>query len=156
MKHLFRLLLLGVILLSSCVKYEEIEINDVKLKSFEMTAPTTMKVKFSVTVDNPTKTDVSLLSFIGEICKEGSQFANVTLDEAVKAKAGSVSENELSADVRLTDPLALLTTGINMKNWDANEFTINGKAVFKNGRGIRKSVKFKDLPIDRAIKKLIN
>lgn len=155
MRYFTKLLLITILLVTSCVKYEQIQLKDVKLKSLEMPSTSMANVTFTVTIDNPTKTDISLHSFSGQLYKSDLHFADIVLIEPVTAQSGGVSENEVIANITLIDPLALLTTGINMKNWDANDFLINGKAVVRNNRGVKKSFKMKNMPINGLIKKIL-
>lgn len=151
MKRLTLVFLILLTALSGCTNYKSVNIEGVYLAGFRMENSTKATISFNIKIDNPLHTSIILESFDGVLRKDFERFAIFTLEEP--ATIGPMSNDTVKAtmEVTLCDPMSLLSMGLNIKSWKADNFTVDGKAVLKNGSGGKRTIKMKDVPLNKVM-----
>lgn len=146
MKRSLLLLLFSLLFLGGCY-YTKLEVYDVSLGKVSLVSTSKATVGLNVQMSNNAKTSVSVEGIDGVIYKEGMPFADVVLLEAASIEALSKESLGLKLGVDITNPLLLLSTGLNIRNWNIDDFTISGKITIRSGRGGKKVFNVKSMPI---------
>lgn len=152
MKRLTLLFILAILAFCGCTNYKSVNIESVNLSSFRMENSTKATVSFKITVDNPLHTSVSVASLDGVLRKNYERFATFSLDTVATVGPMTRAEEMVTINVSLCDPMSLLSMGLNIRSWKAESFTVEGKAVLKNGEGGKRAYKIKDIPLNKLIK----
>lgn len=140
--------------LLSCTKFREIDVRNIEFKGFKLLSTSSVLIDIGYDVKNPSKKDFFLERAEGLITKGGVQFATISLVDADSIKALSNESNNATFKLVLTDPLSLLSIGLDPSKWKAEEFRIDAKSFIKSSSGVRKCLKFKDLSLNSVIRKL--
>lgn len=143
-----------LIFCSSCTNYAKVDILTVGMSDFKLVSTNRAVITFKAYVNNPLNKEITLSSFDGKVFKDNSHFANVTLDGDVTIAPYERGDVYVKALVDLIDPLALLSSGLDISNWDKNTFRMDGKVSLKSTPGVKRSFKFKNVTLDQVIEKL--
>lgn len=139
--------------MSSCTNYQNIDIQQVKLKKINLQSTSNAVVEMEVVVANPANTNIYLNSFDGFLTRNGVNFAQIRLLSSDTAKARTISAPVVAFQVELLDPLTLLSMGLNISTWELSDFNINARVQVRTSSGARKQLKFKNIPLKQFIDK---
>ena len=153
MKKLFLFLLLSTLLLQGCSSYKHISLEEVEFGKMKITALTKGKVNLTLKVNNPTRSTFKVTSIDGYLENGAIEFAKVSLPEEFSVKPGTPAIAVVQLDVEVSDPLALLTSGLNLNSLKTENFTVDAYVTIKKG-GISKRLKIKDVPLRQLMEKL--
>ncbi len=153
MKRLLILTILAVFTLAGCSNYRNIRINDVDVKSFDISSSAEIEALFDVEVDNPSKTEFVVKDIECGIKYKGSPFADVVFGKPVVVPAASAGDIEVSCKVVILDPIKALSVGLNFKNIDMKNFTVDCSGTVKGGMA-KKRFEFKDIPASTIIDRI--
>ena len=153
MKKLFLFLLLSTLLLQGCSSYKQISLEEVEFGKMKITALTKGKVNLTLKVNNPTRSTFKVTSIDGYLKNGAIEFARVSLPEEFQVKPGTPATAVVQLDVEVSDPLALLTSGLSLNSLKAENFTVDAYMTIKKG-GISKRLKIKDVPLRQLMEKL--
>ncbi len=154
MKRLLFLTLLSFVLFSSCTNFSELDVKEVKLKKFKLVNTSKADVTFEYLVDNPTKTTLIITSAEGFITKKGVNFAQIGLSAPDTISPKAITYSMLTFQVDLLDPISLLSMGLNVSSWRVQDFNLDARITVKTAGGMKKILRFKDVPLERLINKL--
>lgn len=152
MKRLTLLFLFALMVISGCTNYKSVNVESVNLSGFRMENSTKATISFNLKVDNPLHTSITLESFDGILRKDYERFATFSLDEPTTIAPDTEAVVAVTMVVSLCDPMSLLSMGLNIKSWKADAFTVDGKIVLKNGSGVKRAMKVKDIQLNKMIK----
>lgn len=152
MKRFSIILLFAVLLLSGCNQYKDVRIESVKVTSVNFKKTTSATVELDVLADNPTKRTLSLPVFEGMLMKEDKEFATFQLSNEPSLAPETEGHFAVKIDLSISDPISLLTVGLNILSWSVDDFKLNGKVTIQSSTGGRKSFKFKNMPLSKVIK----
>lgn len=152
MKKIIPLLLLVFLLSAGCTDYRKISVDDVSVSSFRFNSTSSAEITLDILVDNPTRRAVSLE--VGDVVlyKEGKDFVLFELDGVPSAPPETKGAVTCLLRARVVDPLAAIAAGLNFRTWHKEDFTLSGKVVVKMEGAGKKTVKLKNIPLDRVIK----
>jgi hypothetical protein len=154
MKRLFYLLLVMTVLSTGCSKLGDVDVEEIGIKSFRLVNTSTALIELEYKINNPSGRKIILNSGEGLLKKSGTNFARVYLIEADTIIARKESVNTALFRVEILDPLSLLAMGLNVSRWQYNDFRIDVRAILKiAGRG-KRTVRFKDIPLENLAKRL--
>lgn len=139
---------------SSCTNYSKLNIMTVGLSDFRLVNTNRAVITFKAYIDNPLDKEITLTSFNGKVFKDQSHFANVMLDGDVTVLPHAREEIFIKALVDLVDPLALLSSGLDISKWDKGTFRLDGKASLKSTPGGKRNFKFRNITLDQIVEKL--
>ncbi len=151
MKRIIFLIIIFSTLLTGCTQYRKVQIENVALKSFQFKATSSARIVSVIEVENPTKYTIELKDMDAKLLKEGKVFASFTLVETSSVQPFSDTKVEVTIDAKVTDPLAVITTGLDFKNWTTEDFCIEGKMVLATDGKSKKTVKLKQTPLDTVL-----
>ena len=153
MKKLFLFLLLSALLLQGCSSYKQISLEEVEFGKMKITALTKGKVNLTLKVNNPTRSTFKVTSIDGYLKNGAIEFAKVSLPEEFLVKPGTPVTADVQLEIEVSDPLALLTSGLSLSSLKAENFIVDAYVVIKKG-GISKRLKIKDVPLRQLMEKL--
>lgn len=153
MKKLFLFLLLSTLLLQGCSSYKQISLEDVEFGKVKITALTKGKVQLTLKVHNPTRSTFKVRSIDGYLKNGAIEFAHISLPEEFLVKPGTPSKADVLLDVEVSDPLALLSSGLSLASLKGENFTVDAYVTIKKG-GISRHLKIKDVPLRQLMEKL--
>ena len=153
MKKLFLFLLLSALLLQGCSSYKQISLEEVEFGKMKITALTKGKVNLTLKVNNPTRSTFKVTSIDGYLKNGAIEFAKVSLPEEFLVKPGTPVTADVQLEIEVSDPLALLTSGLSLSSLKAENFTVDAYVTIKKG-GISKRLKIKDVPLRQLMEKL--
>lgn len=147
----FLTFILVLLFLGSCSYYKSIEVESAKLTTFKIESTSSVRVTFSLKVINDAKTSISVADISGTLYKDGNPFADVSLIDIPTIEACSTGCVPLNVKAKLINPIALLSTGLNIGKWKIDDFTVTGKLILKSGTGIRKTFKVRKMPLKKFV-----
>ncbi len=150
MRKYFILLIALTMFLSSCSNLKNIEVNDAKIESFKLVSASKSRAMLTVEVDNPSRKDIIVKHFEGEILRSGEAFADVVLLEEAVAPAKTVTAVPVKLEIILKNPLDALAMGLNFKSLDWDQFTVNAKATVKGG-ALKPTIKLNNVPLKSIV-----
>lgn len=155
MKKFLLILLAAASVLSSCAGYKQIDLEDVQMKSFKMSALTSADVTFALEVNNPTKSAFKIDGAEGIVYKDGVEFARISQvkDGIAVIEPGTPAHTDITLRVWLTDPFSAVSGGFNPKSWKLDNFKADATVWVKKGK-FSKKLKFKDMPVKELVEKL--
>ena len=153
MKKLFLFLLLSTLLLQGCSSYKQISLEEVEFGKMKITALTKGKVNLTLKVNNPTRSTFKVTSIDGYLMNGAIEFAKVSLPEEFQVKPGTPATADVQLEIEVSDPLALLTSGLSLSSLKAENFTVDAYMTIKKG-AISKRLKIKDVPLRQLMEKL--
>ncbi len=154
MKRLFYLILIATMLGTGCSKFREVDIKELSVSKFELINTTTANIEVEYIIENPSSKSFTLRSADGVLKKGGVNFANATLISADIVDPRVVSINRIKFRVELNDPLSLLSMGMNVSRWNLNDFRLDAVFVIKPSGSRSRTLKYKDIPLDRIANRL--
>ena len=153
MKKFSFILLLIAFLLQGCASYRQIELADVEFGKVRMTALTKAEVQVTLKINNPTKSVFYISDLEGSLDGAGTEFATFSLVEEVAVQPGSPSLVPARIAVEVTDPLALLAKGFNLKTLMKEDFTVDAAVQVRKGVA-KKWFRVKDIPLQELLENL--
>jgi hypothetical protein len=154
MRRITFIFLMCVVLLGSCSPVKHLAIEKIVVSEFRMESSTKANVTFDFLVGNGASYPVSLVFTEATVTKDMDLFATIALKDTVSVAPVSRGHVKVPVEITLCDPMSLLSMGLNIKNWDIDEFVVNGKMVLC-GKGKSKTVyKIKEKPLGVLLKKL--
>lgn len=152
MRKIIPLLLAVFLLAAGCTDYRKISVEDVSVSSFRFKSTSTAEIVLDVLVDNPTRRTVSLETGDLVLYKEGKDFVLFELDGVPSAPPETRGVVKFLVRARVVDPLAAIAAGLNFRTWHKEDFTLNGKIMVKMEGAGKKTVRLKNIPLERVIK----
>ncbi len=133
--------------LTGCTKMQVPVLKDVKVASFRMKGLVSAELGLVLEVDNPNSRSVSVEKLVGSLRYEnGGPVAEFVLQNPpLSAPAASASSLNAVLLVTLTDPLALLTAGNDIRNLDMDAFLIDADVSAALG-GMKKKYRLDGYP----------
>jgi len=133
--------------LTGCTKVQVPVLKDAKVASFRMKGLTSAELEIVMKVDNPNNRSVSVEKLTGSLRYEnGDPLAVFVLQNPpLSAPAASTSSLNAVLQVTLTDPLALLNSGMDFRNLDMDAFLIDADVSATLG-GIKKKFRLNGYP----------
>ena len=119
----------------------------------KITALTKGKVNLTLKVNNPTRSTFKITSIDGYLMNGAIECAKVSLPEEFQVKPGSPATADVQLEIEVSDPLALLTSGLSLNSLKTENFTVDAYMTIKKG-AISKRLKIKDVPLRQLMEKL--
>ena len=138
---------------TSCTNYRQINIMSVEVKDFKLNTTSRATVTLKAYIDNPLSKEISLLYLGGKLYKDQAHFADIEFDD-LSIEPNSKGEVFVDVTIDLIDPLALLSSGLDISKWDKDTFRVDGKAMLKSEPGGKRSFKFKNVTFNQIIERL--
>ncbi|OJV22754.1 MAG: hypothetical protein BGO30_00050 [Bacteroidetes bacterium 41-46] len=138
---------------TGCNRYSEIEIVSVKLTDIKIHSTSRAEVEVEYIVKNGSKRDLTLSGADGFLTKERVNFAQFTLMESEMIERGATTASKARFKVELLDPLSLFSMGLNINSWKMSDFEIDARGTISNDRGSKRTFKFKNLPLEKMLKR---
>ena len=154
MKRLLFLTLFPIVLLANCTNFSEVDIKNIKLHEFNLVNTSRADVSFEYLVDNHTNSTLIVTSAEGFITKNGVNFAQLGLTKSDTITSRSVTSNLVAIKVDLLDPISLLSMGLNISSWRAQDFNLDARITVKTSSGYKKIFKFKNVPLEHLVDRL--
>ena len=139
-------------LLVGCAQYKEVDIEDVKISKINMRSTKEIDMQFTVSVENPSGTPFKLQSIDGVLNRNGAEFANLVLLKEVEVPSRFSGDVKVMCRLSLSDPMSALALGLNMASLNNDSFTVDFVATVRGGV-VKKSFRYKDVPLTQIIKK---
>ncbi len=153
MKKFFLFLLFSTLLLQGCSNYRQISLNDVEIGKVKITALTGAQIQTTLKINNPTKSTFRIVSMEGTVKKNGVEFARITLPQEFEVPPGKPATIKTSLAVEVSDPLALLSSGIKLSSFRSGNYTIDADVQIKKGI-ISKHLKIKEIPLKQLLENI--
>ena len=153
MRKVTLFILLVITILSGCNNYSDVEILDVKLTDVKILSTSRAEVEIEYIVKNGSSRDLILTSADGFLRKEGIHFAQFKLMESETMERGKVTSSQTRLAVDLLDPISLFSMGLNINSWKISTFQVDVRGVITNNKGRERIFKFKNLPLEKLIKR---
>jgi LEA14-like dessication related protein len=147
-------LALSVFLASSCVaRLDQVRVADFRLDKVAFSGASKMTLSVSIKVYNPTAKKLTLQSAAFDVLENDAVIARLRLLEAVEVPASSDGYHVLPMELKITDMLALLTSGIDLQNPPLEKLLVNGSLKMKAGM-LSKTVTVQEKTIEQLLKEL--
>ena len=153
MKKFFLLLIFSTLLLQGCSKYRQISLSDVEIGKVKITALTGAQIQTTLKINNPTKSSFRVVSMEGTVKNNGVEFARITLPQEFEVPPGEPAVIKTSLAVEVSDPLALLSSGLKLSSFKSGNFIIDADVQIKKGI-ISKHLKIKDTPLKQLLENI--
>ncbi len=147
MKRISILISLCLLVLTSCTDYNAVSIHSVGLESFKLESTTKAKVIVSAVVNNPTSKVLILEGVEGILYRDTVKFANINLLEPTSVGSKIEEKVNITTELFLIDPIALLSTGLNFRNMRSDEFKVDGVVTVRPEGGCKKKFRIKGVPV---------
>jgi LEA14-like dessication related protein len=112
-----------------------------------------IKMTVSIKVHNPTAKKLTLQRAAFDVLDDDAVIAHLHLLEAVEIPASSDGYHSLPLELNVTNMLALLSGGIDLKNPQLDKLLVNGSLKMKAGR-LSKTITIRNKTIDQLLKEL--
>ena len=156
MKRVVFFALSVLFLLTSCVKYDDISVDDVRVNDIKFESTSKIIVKLSIKVDNGTKKNLTLKNAAFDIETANSVvFANFQLLRAAQVKPMSDDYYPVEAQVNISDLLALISYGIDIRNPDIDKIFATGTMKLKAGCMVH-TLKVKHMSLQQLRNSIMN
>ena len=153
MKKFSIILLLAAFLLQGYASYRQIELVDVEFGKVKMKALTKAEVHVTLKIENPTGRTFFITSMDGVVKGAGSEFAKFTLAHEVAVAPGKPASVPAIISAEVTDPLALLSSGLNAGALKNGNFTVDAAVQVRKGMA-KKWFRVKDIPLKELLENL--
>ena len=153
MKKFSIILLLAAFLFQGCASYRQIELVDVEFGKVRMKALTKAEIHVTLKIENPTGRTFFITSMDGVVKGVGSEFAKFTLAHEVAVTPGKPASVPAIISAEVTDPLALLSNGLNVGALKNGDFTVDAAVQVRKGL-VKKKFKIKEVPLKELLKEL--
>ncbi len=147
MRRFLIVLAAAMTVLCSCSNYKDIAVEDIDISGVEFVSMSRYRIALVVEVDNPSGLTFKVEDIEGAVFKNGGKFADITVDNQLVIPSRSLTEVPVECTVAVADPLSVLAMGLNFKNLDFKQFTLDIEGTVKWGN-IKKKVAFKNLPLE--------
>jgi len=154
MKKFLTVVLIVILAANGCTNYRNVDIKSVQLSSFKFVSTSKANIELSYIISNPTTSTIILFSGNGIITRKGVDFAQLEIVRPDTLLPKSVKNGKIEINALLVDPLPLLSMGLNIEKWRVEDFKLSTKLVFKNARGGKKILRYKDVPLKNLINRL--
>ncbi len=151
MKRIILLFIIFTTLLTGCTQYKKLDIHTVYLKSFKFQGTSSASIIGVIKMDNPTKYSIELQDMEAELLKEGKVFATFDLVETSSIAPFTEDRVDVKVEAKVVDPLAIITTGLDFNKWTTEDFSINGKIVITSNGKSKKTIKLRNVPLDKVL-----
>lgn len=141
-----KLILILVIMLSSCVSADKIRFSEPASVEFVTASKFTVRCM----VENRSAHNVTLVSARIEFYSGTSSVATVILPDAVTIPECSVGQVGFTLRIKFSDPLTMLSMA-NLESLTVPGFTLKGEAVVKSGMG-RKKIRFNNSSLNEILR----
>ncbi len=152
MKKFFGLIVILTLLLCSCSSYKSIIVEDLKISTFKLESTSKMRLGLKAHVENPTRATFELVDVSGVVYKGDMPFAEIVLLDNSVVSPYYDGEIPINCRIILTDPMAVLVMGLDIKSWNIGDFKLNLKVTVKKG-AIKKSFKMNNISLEKLVKK---
>lgn len=141
------LLLAAVVMISGCADYRQISVDGVALESFRFNGTSSATIVLVAQVDNPTMHTVSLEEVDAVLLKEGKEFVRFTLDGTPSARPETDGPVRIPVLASVLDPISIITAGLDLKSWNQDDLTVEGKMVLCSDGKFKKTIRFRNTPV---------
>lgn len=153
MKKFSLILLLATFLLQGCANYRKIALVDVEFGKARMTALTKAEVQVTLKINNPTRAVFYISDLNGSLDGAGTEVAKFSLVEEIAVQPGSPSLVPARIAIEVTDPLALLAKGFNLKALLKEDFTVDAAVQVRKGMA-KKWFRAEGIPLQELLDNL--
>jgi hypothetical protein len=154
MKKFLTVVLIVILAANGCTNYRNVDIKSVQLSNLKFISTSKASIELSYIISNPTSSTIILSSGNGIVTRKGVDFAQLEVVRPDTLLPGSVKSGKIEINALLVDPLPLLSMGLNIQKWKVEDFKLSTKLVFKNARGGKKTLRYKDIPLKNLINRL--
>ncbi len=151
MKKIIFLVIILSSLLTGCTQYRQLELGDITFRSLNFKNTTSIEITCDIEVKNPSKYVISVDKLDAALYKEDMIFAEFDLVDVPVIPAKSEEKVSVTLRATVSDPLALITTGLDFDNWNMEDFTIDGKIVLASDGKYKKVINLNHIPLDVVI-----
>lgn len=141
------LLLAVVALMTGCTDYRQISVDGVALESFRFNGTSSATIVLIADVDNPTMHTISVEEVDAVLLREGKEFVRFTLEGTPSAGPETDGPVRIPVLASVLDPISIITAGLDLKSWDVDGLTVDGKMVLCSDGKVRKTVRFRKTPV---------
>ncbi len=152
MKRFIFSFIAAALLFAGCAKYNEVDINDVKIGKVKMVGAKDIDVQLKANIENPTGTEFKVVSIDGSVFRNGVDFVGLQLVEEATVPARSSGDVILKCRVTLKDKMSALALGLNLAYLNSDDFTVDLNATVKGGM-VKKRIRYKDVPVSQLLKR---
>ncbi len=138
---------MAAVLAAGCSGYRQVRVDDLALGGFEFKGTSSAVIRIDAKVSNPSRHALSLESVDAVLVKEGKDFIAFSLDGCPSAAPCSDTTVVIPIRASVVDPIAIISSGLDFRSWDQDQFLIEGKAVVKADNGIKKTLRFRRMPL---------
>ena len=154
MRRIVYIFIICLGLFASCSPVKQLNVEKVTLSEFRMESSTKATIVFNFSVENYAQYPVALVSTEKKKKKDLDLFATVLLKDEVSVQPATKESVKVPVEVTLCDPMSLLSMGLNMRNWDINDFVVTGKIVLRGKNGTKVTHKIKDMPMGTLLNRI--
>lgn len=127
------LALVALVLCAGCAQYKDIHIDQIAIKQFNMTGLSSALVKVEATVNNPTRSKISLRGAQGCIKLDGKEMATFVLNDTLLFAPRVSSTQEGGITLKITDIATLFSGTMDLDQSLIDKVTLDVDASFKCG-----------------------
>lgn len=157
MRKFIIILLISTLCIGGCSKFKKVEISNISVKDLSIDLPKgTVLFTLYTELDNPNRRKFKIANAAGEIYQQGIHFASISTTEQYTIEKGA-NAIPIKLQLKITDPLSLISVGFNFKNLQKMNLTVNFEATISSGP-IKRTLKYSNIPLDKigdAIEQLI-
>jgi len=154
MKKSLSLAIIILLITGACTNFSNLDVRSVKLSKFTLVNTSKARIEFDYTINNPTSSTFILSSGEGVIAKKGLDFAQLEIMKGDTIPPRTLKSGKVSIDAMLLDPISLLSMGLNIASWRVEDFHVSSKIVIKTSSGHKRTVRFKNVPLQNLINRL--
>lgn len=140
------------LLLGSCSPINKMDVSVKHLDAFKLYSTSKADLSFTVNINNPTKSTITLDKFEGLISKDDRSFSEFVLMEPISLDPYFIGEKNVTLRIDLLDPLALLSIGLNINTWDMSSFTVDGDVILFTESGYKKTFRIRKMTLKKILK----
>ncbi len=128
------LLVLLVVFLSACTtNFDEVRVEDFRVNNMAMESLSKINIDASLKVNNPTKSLLTLKEADFDVLMNGTVIAHLRMLGETEIPAKSADYQAVPMELKVTNMIALLTSGIDLQNINIEKFVVNGSLKVKAG-----------------------
>lgn len=148
----FILLLAAVLMFAGCAEYRQISVDNVSLAGFRFHGTSSATIEIQAEVENPTAHAISVQNVDAVLLRNGREFARFSLEEVPVAAPDTLSVVTVPLRATVSDPISIITAGLDFSSWDLDDFTVNGKITVRSDAGYKKTFRMKKTPARDLLK----
>lgn len=145
-------LLIGV---TSCSSYKEVQINDITLSRIKLRSTSSAEIKVNMEISNPTSSKFTLTQMHSTVMHKGAKFADIDTKEMHTINKRCDTTIAIPLDIKILDPLQLLSIGINYQSWNWEDFSADIKMTVKSG-SLKRTIRRNNVPLSELAKLIKN